>query len=101
MVALFARLRLVVTHEYERAVEGYALTYADIKDCARNSLRYSFLAGESAWTKYGDAFPRSAPALKYLRGEKLDEADAEFFNTSEKARMELDLERRFAAFEAK
>ncbi len=90
-----------MTHEYQRAVEGYALTYADIKDLARNSLRYSFLSGESAWTKYGDTFPRSAPVLHYLRGEKLDEADAEFFNSSEKARMELDLERRFAVFEGK
>lgn len=31
-----------MTREYQRAVETYALTYADVKQLARNSIQYSF-----------------------------------------------------------
>ena len=33
-----------MTREYQRAVEGYELTYAQLKQLARNSLQYSFAA---------------------------------------------------------
>jgi hypothetical protein len=35
-----------LTAEYERAVRDYALTYAELKQLVRDSLRYSFAAGE-------------------------------------------------------
>ncbi len=35
--------RIDLTHEFERAVEEFALTYADLKDLARASIAYSFL----------------------------------------------------------
>ena len=35
--------RIDLTHEYQRAVETYALTYADLKAFSRNSISYSFL----------------------------------------------------------
>jgi hypothetical protein len=41
--------RIDLTHEYLRAVESYRLTYDDLETLARNSLEYSFLAGDSLW----------------------------------------------------
>jgi adenosine deaminase len=35
--------RIDLTHEYQRAVETYGLTYAELKSLSRNSLTYSFL----------------------------------------------------------
>jgi adenosine deaminase len=35
--------RIDLTHEYERATEEFALTYADLKDMVRASIKYSFL----------------------------------------------------------
>jgi hypothetical protein len=41
--------RIDLTHEFVRAVRTYQLTYGDLKTLARNSLEYSFLAGDSLW----------------------------------------------------
>jgi adenosine deaminase len=35
--------RIDLTHEYERATEEFALSYADLKDMVRASIKYSFL----------------------------------------------------------
>lgn len=35
--------RIDLTHEYQRAVTDFGLTYVDLKNMARTSLRYSFL----------------------------------------------------------
>src|SRR6202030_1263673 len=40
-----------MTHEYLRAVEGYNLSYPEVKRMARQSLEHSFLPGESLWTE--------------------------------------------------
>ncbi|MFO1055713.1 MAG: adenosine deaminase [Dongiaceae bacterium] len=41
--------RIDLTHEWLRAVLTYQLTYADLKQLARNSLEYAFLSGDSLW----------------------------------------------------
>ena len=38
--------RIDLTHEYQRAVETYDLSYKDIKEFSRNSITYSFLNAE-------------------------------------------------------
>ena len=38
-----------LTEEYLRAALTYDLSYADLKEMARNSLEYSFLPGASYW----------------------------------------------------
>ena len=43
-----------MTHEYLRAVEGYGLSYGDLKRMARASLEHSFLRGDSIWRKGAD-----------------------------------------------
>ncbi|MGA7935726.1 MAG: hypothetical protein WCA35_19405, partial [Kovacikia sp.] len=41
--------RVDLSHEYQLATLRYGLKYRDLKRLARNSLEYSFLAGESLW----------------------------------------------------
>ncbi len=51
--------RIDLTHEYQRAVESYALTYAGLKHLVRNSIEYSCLPGSSLWQDRG-AYARPA-----------------------------------------
>ena len=85
--------RSQLTEEFERAVLTYNLTYADLKEMARNSIEYSFAPGASYWRdrKYGAI----APACS---GRKTPACGA-YLEKNEKARLEADLEERFAAFE--
>ena len=39
-----------MTQEYVRAVQTYALSYADLKYMARQSLEHNFLPGASLWS---------------------------------------------------
>ena len=55
--------RIDLTREYVRAVETYALTYADLKELVRNSLEYSFLGGGSLWDD-GGAYARVVAACR-------------------------------------
>ncbi|HTQ59025.1 MAG TPA: hypothetical protein VMI32_02300 [Candidatus Solibacter sp.] len=93
--------RIDLTHEYVRAVETYDLHYADLKRMVRTSLEHSFLPGASLWTA-PDGFARavSACSLDALGSEKPSSRCAAFLNTSEKARQQWELEKRFRIFES-
>jgi adenosine deaminase len=83
-----------LTNEYLRAVLTYNLSYSDLKKMVRNSIEYSFAPGASYWRdrNYGAiAAPCSAG--------KQTAACRDFLGKNEKARLEADLEDRFAAFE--
>jgi adenosine deaminase len=88
--------RSLLTQEFERAVLTYHLTYADLKELVRNSLEYSFAPGASYWEKgkYG------APVAGCVKGGQ-STACKDFLTKNEKARLEADLEERFAQFEKK
>ncbi len=88
-----------MTHEYLRAVEGYGLSYAEIKRMSRQSLEHSFLRGESLWR--GDFRPVAACAADRTRNEKVSASCEKFLAGSEKARMQWELEKEFTEFEAK
>lgn len=92
--------RIDLTNEYVRAVETYDLKYGDLKKLARTSLEHAFLPGDSLWEKR-DEFtkPVAACAKDALGGEKPSAACSDFLKTSEKARQQWELERRFHAFE--
>lgn len=79
--------RSTLTLEYAKAIDWFDLAYPEIKWLAFNSLEYSFLPGESCFV--GGDFNR-------LRAD----ADALALQ-SDKARMQLDMLNRFAAFEKK
>jgi len=91
-----------MTHEYLRAVEGYHLSYADLKRMARQSLEHSFLPGESLWTNTKLVF-RMAPACTSDApgAEKPSAGCEQFLAANERARQQWKLESEFAKFEKK
>ena len=92
--------RIDLTHEFERAVRTYPLSYADLKTLVRNSLDYSFAGGESLWAS--NAPYRVAAACAGVRlGEPNPPGKCKaLLDHSERAKLEWALERDFAAFEA-
>jgi adenosine deaminase len=93
--------RINLTHEYVRAVETYALSYADVKQMVRTGLEHDFLPGAGLWRE-PDAFARMAAACASDApgASKPSAACADFLMSSEKAQQQWELERRFREFEA-
>lgn len=93
--------RIDLTHEFVRVVETYGLGYADLKNLVRTSLEHDFLPGASLW-RSEDNFTRPVTACaKDTLGEANPSSScAAFLQSSEKAREQWELERRFRAFEA-
>ena len=79
--------RTHLTEEYQRAVLDYGLGYADVKEMVRNSLEYSFLPGSS--------LRQAGPCGAGIKTQ----ACREFLKANPKARLQADLEDRFAEFE--
>lgn len=52
--------------EYVKAAQDQNLTYAQLKQIAKNGLKYSFLEGEGIYTKTGSIDPKY---IKYLSGD--------------------------------
>jgi adenosine deaminase len=86
-----------ITMEFQRAAETYHLNYLDLKGFARASLNFSFLAGEGlsgmdtpslCWQDKPGSSKLSAGCLRVL-------------SSSEKARMQWELEKAFTEFENK
>jgi len=93
--------RIDMTHEYVRAVETYALSYADLKQMVRAGLEHNFLPGASMWRE-PDNFNRTAPACGQDSpgAAKPSAPCATFLKSSEKAQQQWELEHRFREFEA-
>jgi adenosine deaminase len=93
--------RVDLTHEFQRAVETYDLSYADIKGLARNSLTYNFLPGDSLWqdSRRGVMVVPCADAPQGANDMSQHKGCADFLARSEKARQQWRLESEFAAFE--
>jgi adenosine deaminase len=93
--------RINLTHEYVRAVETYALSYAEVKQLVRTGLEHDFLPGASLWRET-DAFMRTVAACApdALGAAKPSGACAAFLMSSEKAQQQWELEWRFREFEA-
>ncbi len=91
--------RIDLTNEYMRGVIDQHLTYADLKASARTSLEHSFLPGDtlnSAPSNYG-ALRGGCTLPAILKPSLKCQA---FLQGSERATLQYELERRFAAFEA-
>jgi adenosine deaminase len=93
--------RIDLTHEYVRAVETYGLTYADLKRMVRTSLEHGFMPGESLWREQ-DTFTRPVAACSSTSPgtEKPSSSCADFLKSSERAKQQWELERRFREFES-
>jgi hypothetical protein len=91
-----------MTHEYLRAVDGYHLSYAELKRMTRQSLEHSFLPGQSLWVAVKPAFkPVTACAADLLGAEKPSAPCARFLAANERVREQWKLEKEFAEFEKK
>lgn len=91
--------RIDLTHEYLRAAQTYRLRYGDLKQLARNSLTYSFLAGASLWQSPASLHLVPACAAEPAGGHASPACRA-FLDASDKARLQWELEQAFADFEA-
>lgn len=93
--------RIDLTHEYVNASMIYPLTYRDLKGMVRAGIEHSFLPGQSLW-KDGDVFSHAVLpcATQALGAPAPGPACSTFLESSDKARQQWDLERRFRAFEA-
>jgi adenosine deaminase len=90
-----------MTHEYLRAAETYHLSYAVLKNMARQSLEHSFLPGASLWTDFKAIHTVSACAADSRSGSQLSAACQKFLESNERARLQWNLETEFAGFERK
>jgi len=91
-------LRIDLTHEYARATRSYDLTYYDLKTIARNSLTYSFLAGDSLWSDPQTLRMAEDCAGVDVAGEPIDRC-LSYLEGSDKAAAQWRLERAFFEFE--
>jgi adenosine deaminase len=95
--------RIDMTNEYVRAVETYNLSYAELKQMVRTGLEHDFLPGASLWQQTGvlENFRTPIAACRSQIGTKEPSGScADLLKTSEKARQQWELERRFREFES-
>ena len=91
--------RIDLTHEYQRAVETYDLSYQDLKQLARNALQYSFLEGQSLFLE-GQLNSISPQCQSSLGKDKNpDSVCQEFLTANTKAAAQRDLEIKINTFE--
>jgi adenosine deaminase len=91
--------RIDLTHEYEKAVETFSLTYPDLKEIARNSIEYSFLPGKSLWRDHDYRHPEPACATSISGDHEVGIACSALLAASAKAQQQWRLEQRFYRFE--
>ena len=90
-----------MTHEYLRAEDAYAFSYADLKRMARQSLEHSFLPGKSLWAETKVTFRAAAPCGRDVPAAGNISAGCEkYLAGNERAREQWKLEKAFGKFEA-
>jgi len=95
-------MRTSLTEQYRLAGLDYPqLRYADLRTFNRNSLEYSFLTGASIWEDPG-VYRRPAAACRGAAGGlDLDRCAGWAQGQGEKARVQVQLERRLRSFESR
>ena len=91
--------RIDLTHEYQLATQTFDLNYARLRALSRNALQYNFLPGAAL---FEDTF--AGEMVDPCAGESAaDDGVSEdcqvFLDKNEKAALQWDLEKRYAAFE--
>jgi hypothetical protein len=90
-----------MTAEYLRAAEDQQLAYQDLKAMARTSLEYAFIPGASLWRDARRFLPANECSSGSLGQSAPSSSCQALLASSEKARLQWDLEKQFAAFEKK
>ena len=88
-----------LTMEFVRAVRAWNVSYREIKELVRNSLEYSFLAGDSLFEARDYRRVRAPYRALKARGWVPTAADERALTASDKAAMQARLERAFLDFE--
>lgn len=88
-----------ITGEYVLAASAFDLTYHQLKMLSRNSLEYSFLAGESLWEDLSSGLRVNACKDSFI-DHPTGQCDA-LLKESERARLQWKLEGYFTEFERK
>jgi adenosine deaminase len=86
-----------LTMEYLRAVKSWGLTYPDVKELSRNGIEYSFLSGASLFE--GRDYRRLRPEWRALRARRWQPTPDEERRLSDKAAVQVRLERAYLEFE--
>lgn len=90
-----------MTQEYLRGAQDQKLTYPELKKMARTSIEHAFLPGTSLW-RDGKDFVMVSQCAKDVPGAKARSVSChQFLQSSEKARLQWELESEFKQFEAK
>jgi adenosine deaminase len=93
--------RSEITMEYLKAVQDHGLGYLQLKKMARTSLQYAFLSGKSLWKNLRTQTPVAECAPDLRIGKVTSSSCKQYLSTSEKARLQWDLETEFKVFENK
>lgn len=88
-----------MTQEYLRAIETYNFSYSQMKHMARQSLEHSFLAGPSLWQESGHFQTVAACAGDQPGNSKASPGCEKFLASSDRARVQWELEKQFVKFE--
>ncbi len=90
-----------LTMEYLRGVREQGLSYLQLKKMARTSLEHAFAPGRSLWATAGNfSSVRSECAADFPTGRAVAASCVKFLESSDKARLEWELESSFRRFEA-
>jgi adenosine deaminase len=92
--------RIDLTHEYVRATQEFGLSYPELKILVRNSIEYSFLPGPSLWSDFHFLRPSEECRGQVIGRAEPSSSCAQLLKSSEKAREEWELEKRFYIFES-
>ena len=93
--------RINLTHEYQRAVETFDLSYETIKTISRNAVQYSFLPGKALFQNTIDG-SLNTECRKGLPQDLKDRSTcSSFILQSETALAQWPLEQNFNSFEAR
>lgn len=96
--------RSELSEEFLRAARDHGLNYSQLKTLARNSLQYAFIQGKSLWQDWKKFIANPVCQEDLKAGKSVTEIASptckELINTSEKARLQWDLEKSFASFES-
>jgi adenosine deaminase len=91
--------RSEISMEFLKAAEEQGLGYVQLKNLARNSLQYAFIAGESLW-RDGRNFVPAAQCARDVEDMKLTSSTCrQFLAANEKSKLQWQLEQDFHEFE--
>jgi adenosine deaminase len=95
-------MRTSLTEQYRQAAQDYPqLRYADLRTFNRNSLEFSFLTGASIWEDPGTYRRPVAACRGAAEGLDFDRCAGWARSQGDKARVEVELERRLRTFESR